>query len=493
MSINLILDGIEGILPSIEQKTELTKEMLCQKLTEVITPALDDELNCELFISNYIYITQRTMNDIGEINARLSRLRQLDQSIPSERDYVHKKLRHFAEINRRAKDEIIDFISGGLVEFLVEHKSVNYLASRDDELSNLRLASCYKYGFYKRYYDADYDFSTEAKIRFIPGIRIDNYLDVIKQYIDLKKTDYSAYKVEIARMITENNVLEHLCSQIEVHNLMCRRVEIFDTLKYLYDAEKWQSFVALAILQIEGLFFDCCNALKLNDLSKTAGTFSEKVEKSFRDNDIIMMSVYPYYNFDVPDIRNEIAHTGFYRSDDLKHLANELILDLNTVISWIYDITHEKYTVLKMIGDKLDEEPQAGAEKKAMTLVCEMLSCTSIADYKYLDLLKCPTDFSEEMQCMKTPDGYWDAIINKIMAIIKTEEFWIYIDNNISETDVYEQNKPYNFVALADKLKNTFIPVLMANSPEKKACQRVAAKVQRCKKGIDNLKECTTK
>ena len=337
------------------------------------------------------------------------------------------------------------------------------------------------YGFYKRYYDADYDFATEAKIRFIPGIRIDNYLDVIKQYIDLKKTDYSAYKVEIARMITENNVLEHLRSQIEVHNLMCRRLEIFDTLKYLYDEEKWQSFVALAILQIEGLFFDCCNALKLNDLSKTAGTFSEKVEKSFRDNDIIMMSVYPYYNFDVPDIRNEIAHTGFYRSDDLKHLANELILDLNTVISWIYGITHEKYTVLKMIGDKLDEETQAGAEKKAMTLVCEMLSCTSIADYKYLDLLKCPTDFSEEMQCMKTPDGYWDAIINKIMAIIKTEEFWIYIDNNISETDVYEQNKPYNFVALADKLKNTFIPVLTANSPEKNACQRVAAKVQRCK------------
>ncbi len=480
-TIDLILEGIAGIFPFMEEKTELTKEMLCQKLEEVIAPALDDELNYELFISNYIYITQRVMNDIDEINVRLSCLRQLDQSIPSERDYVHKKLRYFAEMNRRAKDEIIDFISGGLVEFLVKHKSVNYLARQDDELLNLRLASCYKYGFYKRYYDFDYDFSTEAKIRFIPGIRIDNYLDVIKQYIDLKKRNYSAYKAEIARMITENNVLEYLCSRIEVHNLMRRRIEIFNTLKYLYGEEKWQSFVALAVLQIEGLFFDCCNALKLNDLSKTAGTFVEKVEKSFRDNDIIMMSVYPYYNFDVPDIRNEIAHTGFYQSDDLNHLANELILDLNTVISWIYRITHEKYTVLKMIDDKLDEEPQACVEKKAMTLVCEMLSCTSVADYKYLDLLKCPTDFLEEMQCMKTPNGYWDEIINKIMAIIKTEEFWRYIDNNISETDLYEQNKPYNFVALADKLKNTFISVLMANSPEKNACQRVAAKVQRCK------------
>ena len=216
-------------------------------------------------------------------------------------------------------------------------------------------------------------------------------------------------------------------------------------------------------------------------MSKTAGTFVEKVEKSFRDNNIIMMSVYPYYNFDVPGIRNEIAHTGFYRSGDLNHLANELILDLNTIISWIYGITHEKYTVLKMIEDKLDEEPQADTEKKAMTLVCEMLSCTSVADYSYLDLLKCPTDFSEEMQCMKTLDGYWDEIINKIMAIIKTEEFWKCIDNNISEREVYERNKSYNFVVLADKLKNTFIPILTANSPEKIACQRVATKVQRCK------------
>lgn len=479
--IDLILQGIAGVFPSVEGKTELTKEVLCQKLEEVITPALDDELDCELFISDYIYVTQRVMNDIDEINVRLSHLRQLDRSIPSERDYVHKKLRYFVEMNRKAKDEIIDFISGGLVEFLLEHKSVNYLSRQDDELLNLRLASCYEYGFYKRYYDADYDFSTEAKIRFIPGIKLDNYLDLIKQYIELKKNDYSAYKAEIARMITENNILEYLRSQIEVHNIMCRRIEIFDTLKYLYDEEKWQSFIALAKLQIEGLFFDCCNALKINDLSKTAGTFVEKVEKSFRDNNIIMMSVYPYYNFDVPGIRNEIAHTGFYRSGDLNHLANELILDLNTIISWIYGITHEKYTVLKMIEDKLDEEPQADTEKKAMTLVCEMLSCTSVADYSYLDLLKCPTDFSEEMQCMKTLDGYWDEIINKIMAIIKTEEFWKCIDNNISEREVYERNKSYNFVVLADKLKNTFIPILTANSPEKIACQRVATKVQRCK------------
>ena len=140
------------------------------------------------------------------------------------------------------------------------------------------------------------------------------------------------------RMVTENNVLDYLYSRVEVHNIMCRRLEIFDTLKYLYEREKWQSFISLAILQIEGLFFDCCNVLKVPDLSKTAGTFVEKVDKSFRDNDIIMLSVYPYFNFDVPDIRNEIAHTGYFMSEDLNHVANELILDLKAIISLIYGI-----------------------------------------------------------------------------------------------------------------------------------------------------------
>lgn len=53
-TIDLISEGIAGIFPSTEEKTKLTKEILCQKLAEVITPALDSELNCELFISNYI-------------------------------------------------------------------------------------------------------------------------------------------------------------------------------------------------------------------------------------------------------------------------------------------------------------------------------------------------------------------------------------------------------------------------------------------------------
>ena len=57
---------------------------------------------------------------------------------------------------------------------------------QNDKLLNLLLQSCYEYGFFKNIMDPNYDFSTEAKIRFIPGVKLDNFLDVINSYIKLK-------------------------------------------------------------------------------------------------------------------------------------------------------------------------------------------------------------------------------------------------------------------------------------------------------------------
>ena len=182
-----------------------------------------------------------------------------------------------------------------------------------------------------------------------------------------------------------------------------------------------------------------------------------------------------------PEIRNEIAHTGLIETDNLEHLANELILDLNTVISWIYEISHEKYKILMMISDALDNKKSEDINVMASTLIYEMVSCMSIADFKYLDLLKKPSDYLDEIGCMKTPMGYWDTIIDKIMNIIKTETFWSIIDEHIDETENFETNKPFNLLVLADKLKNTFIPILDKDSPEKLACQRVAAKIHEMK------------
>lgn len=476
------LDIISAVFPQIPEEPPLTKEQLCTNLANIIEPNIaNGDLDAEVFVSNYVYISQFVIADLCEINERLVKIRNLDRTVPPNEDYTHRKLRYFSELNKKARDEIIAFLSQGLLEFLLENKKIDFVARQNDKLLNLRLQGCYEYGFFKKYYDCNYDFSTEAKVRFIPGVTVTNLLESVDKYIKLKIQNFSDYQAELCRMVNENDVLSYLCSRIEGHNVMNRRLEVFDTMKTLYATQKWQSFISLAVLQIEGLFYDCCKVLNSDTLSGTAGTLVEKVDKSFKDNHIIMLSVYPYYMFDIPVLRNEIAHTGLIDRSNLEHLANELILDLNTMISWIYQISHEKYTIISMISDAVDRADSATQENSTTVLLGEMLSCMGISNFDYLDFLKNPTLFRDEIKYMKTPEGYWEQIAQKINNIIKTKEFWEEIEDHIDITEVFDPQKPFNLVVLADKLKNTFISILDKDSPEKVACQKVASKIQKCK------------
>lgn len=472
---------IKTVFSKVSKEAPLTKEQLCANLANIIEPHIaNGDLNPEMFVSNYVFISQKAISDLCEINARLVEMRNLDKTISPSDEYAHK-LRYFSDINKEARDKIISFLSKGLPELLLEYNKVDFVARQNDELLNLRLQQCYEYGFFKRYFNYKYDFSTEAKIRFIPGVNITNYLECIEKYIKLKAQSISDYKDEISRMVKKHDVLSYLCNRVEVHNVMNKRLEIFDTMRTLYNQQKWQSFISLAVLQIEGLFYDCCTVMNVKTLSRTAGSLVEKVDKSFKDNHILMLSVYPYYKFDIPILRNEIAHTGLTTQPDLEYLANELILDLNTVISLIYEHSHDKYKIILMISEAIDRENPTTPEDDANVLLGEMLSCMAIANFDYLDFLKSPAQFSDEIKYMKAPDGYWESISYKLNSIIKTKAFWEKIEEQIRITETYDSNKPFNLVVLADKLKNTFIPILDNGSPEKIACQKVAAKIQQCK------------
>jgi hypothetical protein len=131
--------NFSGIFPGVKKSVPLTKEELCDKLSLIIAPTLEQsDLNKEVFVSNYIYISQKIIADLCEINERLQQLKQLDASIPTEKDYEHRKLRYFANLNKQARDEIIHFLSSGLLDYLIEHKSVNYV-SRQDVNGHLRI------------------------------------------------------------------------------------------------------------------------------------------------------------------------------------------------------------------------------------------------------------------------------------------------------------------------------------------------------------------
>ena len=69
----------------------------------------DDE--AENIVSNYVYLTQLVKQDLLEIEANLTMLKDREKNTPAEDTYLHKKIRHFYALNQKAKDDVIDFLT----------------------------------------------------------------------------------------------------------------------------------------------------------------------------------------------------------------------------------------------------------------------------------------------------------------------------------------------------------------------------------------------
>lgn len=463
------------------------------KPTEEILDSMLNQLNIsnhnlsnteiENIISNYLFITESIRKDLREIDERLAEIRELDKTTPKDEDYKHKKYRYFAELNRKAKEQIMEFYSNKLFEKLLESKSFKYSDREDDSLTMLFFDGRYDYAQFRKYYDYKYDFSTEAKFRFIPGIQLGKEDKVVKEYIEMKSSSLEDYNNEIERMIIENKSVEYIRDKIKYNHYLSRRIEIFETLVSLYDQNKYQTFIALAVIQLEGLFYDCCSIIEEKELGNTAGTLVEKAQRVFSSKPILQKAVYPYFAFDVPDLRNEVAHNGIISREEVKDIANNIVLDLYTLVYWAIQLSSNKYSHLLMIMDNIKDE-QGNENKLVKLLFSEMFQTYQISDGKFLDVLKEPNKYKEDIYFYEPQDKRNDVIslndtVSYILDTISSDKFWRYVHDVIDlGKDNHQKGKPYDLIDFIEKLKNTFISVLNYQSPEKIACQEVAKKIK---------------
>ncbi|HEY8889657.1 MAG TPA: hypothetical protein VIM70_05345 [Clostridium sp.] len=482
---NLASNKLKSVLPNLvfkEDLPSLSKKDFCKELLGVIQIEGEtiSEIEIENIISNYIFVSERVRNDLREIDKSLAELKSLDAATLSDEDYKHKKYRYFAGLNKNAKTEIIDFYSDKLIDFVVENKSYKYVERKDDKLTMLFLDGRYEYAHFKRYFDFKHDFSTEAKIRFIPGIELVKVEKTVNEYIKLKVSSFENYKEEIARMVTENHCIEYVRDKVSSNHYLSRRIEIFDTLVELFNEKKYQAFVAIAVIQLEGVFYDCCSIMAKKELGNKAGTLVEKVEKVFRENRVMELAVYPYFAFDVPDLRNEVAHNGIILGKELQTIANEIILDLYSIVYWACRLSNDKYISLMMTMDKINETPDADEEQVIGTLFCELFSCYQISNREFIDVLKSPENYQTEIGFYKPPTGSTTGLslveaVTFLSSKVKSEVFWKFIKQQIDvDNEEHTKGKPYDFIDFVIQFKNEFILILGKGTPEKIACQEVA-------------------
>lgn len=472
-----MLSPVELVDMSLYEKKSLYKQFL--EMIQLGEESYSD-VDIENILSNYVYVSECVRTDLREIDDRLTELKTLDSMTPAEDDYAHKKYRYFAELNRKAKAEIIDFYSNKLVSFVVENKTFKYLERKDDSLTMLFLDGRYEYAHFKRYFKHDYDYSTEAKIRFIPGVELTKRDETITQYINLKNTSKEQYQAEIIRMVIENNCIEYVRDKVSANHFLSRRSEIFDVLVKLFNEKEYQAFIALAVLQLEGLFYDCCSIMAKKELGNKAGTLVEKAEKIYSENRVLQLSVYPYFAFEVPHLRNEVAHNGIILGRELQAIANEIVLDLYSVTYWACHLTNDKYIPLLMTMDKISEKPNASENEVIEMLFYELFSDFQISDREYLDVLakpdlyKAEIDFYEVTVEGETKNRLSEAVIF-LSKRVNSKLFWEFIHELVRKHGLqHAKGKPYDVVDFVIKLKNTFLPKLENGSMEKIACINVA-------------------
>lgn len=462
---------------------EIGNNSVSQSLIGIIKSDFSvSDAEAENIVSNYVYLTQLVKHDLLEIEANLTMLKEREKNTPAENTYLHKKIRYFYALNQKAKDEVIDFLTKGMIPFIADVKTYRYLDREHDQLTMLFLNSRYDYSSFRHYYNIDYDFGTEAKIRFIPGVNLENMQEKIGEYVSLHSNDPEEYDKRIDKIVSQNNCIEFIAEKVNGTYHLFHRKELFNTLVSLYNAGEYQSYITLAVIQLEGVFYDCCTILNQREVKQNFGTLIEKVDKVFSQNQETKRALYPHYAFTIPNLRNEIAHKGFSAERNLYHQANELTLDLYTVIYWCCKLEQDKfYSIFQAYKESV--EAGIASDKYDRQVLTTLFSCYQLFDREFIDILADPAQYLSELDFYKSLAPSEDAItikdrVNTISGIVKRESFWKEISSELDSVIEHKHGKPYDFVDFIIHLRNTIIPVLSKDTPEKLACQEVSKKLK---------------
>lgn len=467
-----------------------SNDELCQYLIDNYNIYLggnhnNSKVHTELLINCFIFVYSQVVNDLKEVTERIKYIEEKTSKLNSG-SYEFRRLVYFKKINIKAKVEIEEFLIYGV------HKYVKKCVTNKDRLNffqdDLRYIVedlPYNYYYNKIYYDPLYDFSIESKFRYLDDCV---GLYCIDNIIDLKKASLERYYEEIDNIVKLEKLPERVFLKIESHYRLKNRREIFLTLYKLFKNRKYQSFINLAVNQIEGLFYDLC--VIINDEQETdyMGTLSEKAEKVFRSNYALWISIYPYYAFQVPIYRNIIAHNGLWNNDNLKDLANELIFDLNTILEVMKlpyippnnlllffinlrkEITHLEYKELDYEYIVLElfstVQRDKSSSKDVFTLLKERRKRQKVYENYTIPITE---DFNTNL--------YEEC--DRLIGILSNNKFWNIILKYIKNIDANDYEEQFYFIDSMRIITNNCLNLFKHKTPIKEKCVEVKKELMR--------------
>lgn len=433
-----------------------------------------------LLINNFIMVQSEIMRDLKEINETIRKI-DLQRKELDTNSYESRKLNYCKRINMEAKEEIEVFLTEKAIEYIKKRVIQKERWERTTK-GVMRIFDVlpYKYSHYKRYYNPNYDFSTDTKYRFL---RYHNP-ERIQPIIDLKSNNLSKYYEDLESTIESEHLLEQVIYGIKAHHVLIKRYEIFETLNNLYKEQKYQPFVNLAVIQVEGLFYDFCYILNDENEVDQPGTLSVKAERVFSSNPSLWLSMYPYFAFDAPIFRNKIAHNGLWDADNVKDFANELIFDLHAIISAIKLSNKLPYNLYEVVLPfrRFVHTLEYSSQNDYGELITALLQGTQGSKMandgrELFDLLKQKDNKRRTLEFypIQVSDTEFTNLYEecgRIMKALHDEKFWDEIANMLSTLikDEYKTGTLDYFVKFVNPLVNSYIFTFSKDSVQKKKC-----------------------
>ena len=177
--------------------------------------------------------------------------------------------------------------------------------------------------------------------------------------------------------------------------------------------------------------------------------------------------MYPYFAFDIPLVRNEVAHKGMLWIEDAKRMAYNLVLDLNTLTQMVSSESIDKFVYAIMAHEKLLEwkpEDDSNSDELYDSLVYELLMFDKIANDHFWKILKKPDEYKDELEFYRKddlPEGMIDlpGIIDVMSSMIRNEGVWKAI-HRLVKKHITPTSKWVEVEEFTRRMKNEYISVL---------------------------------
>lgn len=382
-------------------KEKIIKDFEMQSDDEFYNSILENSLNIKGDIKGIFnkYYTQ-AMKDLRDINDTILECKkELNNNVIDQ--YLKNKLEYFIDLNVNAKEDIYKFLSDDINDFIIN--DISTISPKLNSIFIHRPYSCYGFG---KYYNPKANFSLKVKFFDLSAGDREPYM---------KYNNKEEYYKYIEDYIEENRLVKYLLLDIRNNNLLYNRRKLLEELLNTYKRTEYMSFIALGAIQIEGLFSDY---LKIIDPKYEEGTIT-LVPKLNRIKQNNLFYGYEYFTFEFPRLRNKMAHGELLNDNDIKHIANEVFLDLRYVI----DLFKDKYLKPNMIFEVLEQIEDINES----TLKCILALDNNVYSQKYI--------FSNSIESY-IYEKYGKSIDLIKINLLKSE-FWRYFKEKLQKDELY--------------------------------------------------------